>query len=75
MAPSTSRCASHCSAVEFEWSLGEAWGVVPGWWHASSAEGRAVRVALAEAERSGNEAGILQLVAWKQQVERAIRAL
>ncbi len=38
-------------------------------------EGRAVRVALAEAERSGNEAGILQLVARKQQVERAIRAL
>ena len=38
-------------------------------------EGRAVRVALAEAERSGDEGRILELVARKQQVERAIRAL
>ena len=38
-------------------------------------EGRAVRVALAEAERSGDEGRILELVVQKQQVERAIRAL
>lgn len=38
-------------------------------------EGRAVRVALAEAERSGDEARILELLVQKQQVERAIRGL
>ncbi len=38
-------------------------------------EQRAVRVALAEAERRGDESGIVQLLSRKQAVERALRAL
>ncbi len=38
-------------------------------------EGRALRVSLAEAERRGDEAGVVALMGRKQQVERALRAL
>lgn len=38
-------------------------------------EQRTVRVALAEAERSGNEARVVELMTRKQDVERALRAL
>ncbi len=38
-------------------------------------EQRALRVSLADAERRGDEDGVVQLMARKQQVERALRAL